>query len=103
VYARRMQVTFTIPDDLAARIVAAGKDPARAALEALAVEGYPIQRLSESEVRRLLGYETRIEVHELLAAHEVCLHYTADDLAIDAQTSQYIRSLRSQESAQRVG
>jgi hypothetical protein len=30
-----MQVTFTIPDELAAELVAAGKDPGRAALEAL--------------------------------------------------------------------
>jgi hypothetical protein len=30
-----MQVTLTIPDDLAAELIAAGKDPARAALESV--------------------------------------------------------------------
>ncbi len=30
-----MQVTLTIPDELAAQLIAAGKDPASAALEAL--------------------------------------------------------------------
>jgi hypothetical protein len=30
-----MQVTLTIPDELAAELIASGKDPARAALEAL--------------------------------------------------------------------
>ncbi len=32
-----MQVTLDIPDTLAAQLIAAGKDPARAALEALNV------------------------------------------------------------------
>jgi len=46
-----MQVTLTIPDELAAQLIAAGKDPSRAALEALAVEGYRTQRLSEKQTR----------------------------------------------------
>jgi predicted HTH domain antitoxin len=91
-----MQVTLTIPDELAAELIAAGRDPARAALEALAIEGYRSQRLSESEVRQLLGYETRMEVHALLAEHGVCLHYSLDDLETDAETSRYVHSLREE-------
>jgi len=33
-----MQITLDIPEAFAAQIIAAGKDPAREALEALAVE-----------------------------------------------------------------
>jgi post-segregation antitoxin (ccd killing protein) len=33
-----MQVTLTIPDELAAELIAAGKDPSRTALEALTAE-----------------------------------------------------------------
>jgi predicted transcriptional regulator len=33
-----MQVTLTIPDELAAQLIAAGKDPSRTALEALTAE-----------------------------------------------------------------
>jgi hypothetical protein len=51
-----VQVTFDIPDDLASQLLAAGKDPARAALESLAVEGYRTERLSEGQVRKMLGY-----------------------------------------------
>lgn len=51
-----MQVTLNIPDNLAAQFAPEGKDPSRTALEALAVEGY----LTESEVRQMLGYETRM-------------------------------------------
>jgi hypothetical protein len=50
-----MQVTLTIPDELAAQLTAAGEHPARAALEALAVEGYRTRRLTEADVKRMLG------------------------------------------------
>jgi predicted HTH domain antitoxin len=96
-----MQVTLDIPDNLAQQLIAAGKDPSREALEALAVEGYRTQRLSESEVRLMLGYETRMEVHALLKEHGVYLHYSLEDLETDAKTSQYARALRAQEAEQR--
>lgn len=90
-----MQVTLTIPDDLAAHLIAPGQDPAQAAIEALALEGYRSQRLSENEVRLMLGYETRTEVHSLLAAHDVCLHYTLSDLEHDIQASEELHAARS--------
>jgi hypothetical protein len=37
-YPQPMQVTLTIPDELAAELIAAGKDPSRTALEALTAE-----------------------------------------------------------------
>jgi hypothetical protein len=40
-------------------VIAPDKAPARAALEALALEGYRSERLSEYDVRQLLGFETR--------------------------------------------
>jgi hypothetical protein len=49
-----MQITLTIPDDLASQLIAAGKDPARSALEALAIEGYRTQSLTESDARQML-------------------------------------------------
>jgi hypothetical protein len=82
-----MQVTLTILDNLATQLIAAGKDPAQAALEAVAVEGYRTERLTESEVRQMLGYETRAQVHTLLAEHDVCLHYTMGHLQQDVDAS----------------
>jgi AraC-like DNA-binding protein len=82
-----MQVTLTIPDDLAAQLIAAGQDPSRAALEALAVEGYRTQRLSENEVRVMLGYETRMQVHALLKEHNVYLNYTMEHVQQDIGAS----------------
>lgn len=59
-------MTFDIPDDLASQLLAAGKDPARAALESLAVVGYRTEHLSEGQVSKMLGYTTRMQVHALL-------------------------------------
>jgi hypothetical protein len=82
-----VQVTLTIPDSLAAQFAAEGKEPSRAALEALAVEGYRAEHLSESEIRQMLGFETRMEVHAFLKDRGVYLHYSIADLEQDRQTS----------------
>lgn len=82
-----MQVSFDVPDNLAQQLLAAGKEPSRAALEALAVEGYRTHSLSENEVRVMLGFETRMQVHALLKEHDVYLHYSHDDLQQDIAAS----------------
>jgi len=89
-----MQLTLTIPDDLAAQIAAAGKDPSRAALEAIAIDGYRSGRLTENEVRVMLGYETRMQVHALLAEHNVDLQYTEEQLRQDIAASDKLHAER---------
>ena len=54
-----MQFTVDIPDDVAERLKAAGGDLSRRALEALAIEEYKRGRLTQPELRRLLGFGTR--------------------------------------------
>jgi predicted HTH domain antitoxin len=87
-----MQVTLNIPDELAAQMVTGGADISRAALEALAVEGYRTERLSESEIRQLLGFETRMEVHAFLKERGAWMHYSLDDLERDRESALRIRS-----------
>src|ERR1700675_1769668 len=91
-YSQRMQITLNIPDDLARQVVPEGKDPARVALEALALEGYRSELLSESAVRQLLGFETRLQVHAFLKQHGVYLHYDVSDLERDEQAADSVRS-----------
>jgi vacuolar-type H+-ATPase subunit C/Vma6 len=91
-----MQVTLNIPDELAAQIVAGGGDLSRAALESLAIEGYRTERLSESEIRHLLGFETRMEVHAFLKEHSAWLHYSLADLDEDRETALRMRAMRQQ-------
>jgi hypothetical protein len=95
-----MQVTLAIPDDLAAQYAAAGMDPARVALEALAVEGYRTQRLTEAEVKRMLGYGTRMQVHALLKEHDVYLNYTLEDVQQDIAASDIFLAQRANEKSQ---
>ena len=86
-----MQITLNIPDELARRVALEGKDPARVTLEALALEGYRSELLSESALRQMLGFQTRMEVHAFLKQHGVYLHYDVSDLEQDRSTAQQFR------------
>ena len=83
-----MTVMLNLPEDIARRFTSHGEDPARAALEGLAIESYRSHTLSEEQIRRLLGFETRIEVHAFLKEHGVYLNYTVEDLQQDIRTSE---------------
>ena len=78
-----MRIIFGLPDDSAQHVAGRGEDPARTALEALALDGYRSRTFSEDQLRRMLGFETRIEVHAFLKCHDVYLNYTSRDLEED--------------------
>lgn len=78
-----MNVTVHIPDDLAERLDAEGEGIARRTLEALGVEEFRAGRLNKPELRRLLGFSTRMELDSLLKARGVFEPYDADDVAQD--------------------
>jgi len=96
-----MEITLNIPDEIARRVTSEGQDPARVALEALALEGYRAERLSESAVREMLGFQTRMEVHAFLKQHGVYLHYDTADLEQDAVTAETLRGRFQEERASR--
>ena len=81
-----MRVTIQLPDDISAALEEQWDDVPRRSLEAIAVEGYRSGALTEFQVRRLLGLESRFEVHALLKAHNVPLQYSAEDVDDDLQT-----------------
>jgi hypothetical protein len=74
-----MNITVAIPDALVARLGAEADLPRRA-LEALVLEEYRAGRLSNPELRALLGLETRYEMDGFLKAHGVYEDYTMADL-----------------------
>ena len=80
-----MNLTVPIPDDLANRLSAEGGDLSRRALEAFALEEYKSERISKTELRRLLGFETRYELDGFLKAHEVWAKNTIEDLRREMQ------------------
>jgi hypothetical protein len=90
-YSLAVEITLKIPDELARQVAPDGQDPARVALEALALEGYRSELLSESAVRQMLGFETRMKVHAFLKAHGVYLHYDISDLERNQATSRHFR------------
>jgi hypothetical protein len=105
-YPVRVQITVNIPDELAAQISSDGKDLSRVALEALAAEGYRAERLSESEIRHLLGFETRMEVHAFLKEHGAYLHYSDAEMDRDRESALRMKAKRQQPlapSERRVG
>lgn len=78
-----MQVTLDLPDDISEALERRSPDLQRQTLEAIAVDGYRTGALSENQVRRLLGFDSRFEVHALLKEHGVPLRYTAADVDED--------------------
>jgi predicted HTH domain antitoxin len=79
-----MRFTVELPDELASSIVPAGADPARRALEDMAVEAYRTHRLTEHQLAMLLGMD-RYSLDGFLKQREVWLEYSIDDLHQDMQ------------------
>jgi hypothetical protein len=89
-----MQITLELPEDIAQGLGSRWKDLPRAALESLALEAYRTQALTMAQLRRLLGFETRMQVDAFLKEHEV-YDFTAADFEQDRET---LRQLRVREA-----
>jgi len=75
-----MQITLELPDSLSER-----PDPAREALETLAIEAFRSGALPLYQTRLLLGFETGEQLDGFLKDHEVWEHcYSVEDLESDA-------------------
>ena len=80
-----MQLTVQIPDDIAHRLIEAGGDLSRRALEGMALEDFKTGNLNKPDLRRLLGFGTRWQLDGLLKAHGVFEDYTLDDFERECQ------------------
>ena len=70
------------------------KELPRAALESLAIEAYRSRALTAAQLRRLLGFETRMQVDAFLKEHEI-YDYSVADFEQDRET---LRKLRMRET-----
>jgi hypothetical protein len=86
-----MQITLDIPDDLVGALPAPGGDPARAALEAIALEAYRQRRLSGYQLRVLLGIASRFELDGFLKERQV-YDYTLEDFEKDLAANRELRA-----------
>jgi len=89
-----MQIMLELPEDIAQKLESRWKDLPRAALESLALEAYRSRALTAAQLRRLLGFETRMQLDGFLKEHEI-YDYTAADFDQDRET---LRQLRTREA-----
>jgi len=73
-----MQIKLDIPEDIAEGLASRWNDLPRAALESLSLEAYRSRALSAAQLRRLLGFETRMQVDAFLKEHEIYDYSVAD-------------------------
>ena len=81
-----MNLIVRIPDKLASRLGANGRDLERQALEALVLESYRAGRVTTEELREALGFEVLNEVDGFLKAHGVYESYSVADLERERAT-----------------
>ena len=76
-----VQIIVELPNDLASH-----PDPAREAVEALALAGYRSGKLTAFEARRLLGFSSRFDFEGFLKQRNILDHaYSAEDLEADVE------------------
>jgi hypothetical protein len=61
-----MNVTLSLPGEIAARFGATGVDLERCALEALALDEFRLERLIRLEVKQVLGFADTGPLHYLM-------------------------------------
>ena len=72
-----MEVQVKISDEVFSQ---ANADTPRRILEAFALGGYESGQLTTAQVRRILGFETRLEVYDFLAKNGVAwVDYSIED------------------------
>jgi hypothetical protein len=79
-----MNLTVHIPDEIAGSL-GSESDLSRRVLEGFAIGEYESGRISEAQLRRLLGFETRYELDGLLKTHQVWSNVTIDDVRRDVR------------------
>jgi len=92
-----MTITVEIPDEFASRIVPEGQEPARKALEDMAVEAYRAHRLTGAQLRRLLGIPSRYELDGFLKERGVWLEYTVEDFRREGEMTAPLMARRQEE------
>ena len=76
-----MRIELELPDDIADALQS--PDLSRTALESVAIEGYRSRKLGNGQIRRILGFDTPMQVDAFLKEHDVYLNYTMDELEKD--------------------
>ena len=72
-----MTVTVSLPDEI---LLQDSDEVSRRVLEQVALDGFKSGQLTTAQVRRILGFESRLQVYDFLAAHGVpWVDYSVED------------------------
>lgn len=88
-----MAFTINIPDDVSQALEQRWGDLSRHVMEALAIEAYSEGLLTQHQVGKLLGFDSRFETEAFLKKRDAPPDYTPEDLEED------LRRLRGVEPA----
>ncbi len=93
-----MEITLTIPDNIAAEIQNGSATPlSRRLLELAALEGYKSGILTLPQIQAMLGFESRFELDGFLKAHGVLFDYSPEELAREEETSRWLFEARAKQ------
>ena len=98
-YTETVRIWLDLPDDVVGQIVEEGKDLSRAALEALAIDAYRMNRISGYQLCDLLSIPSRYDLDAFLKHHGAPLEYTFEDFEREAPTSARLWQRRQAELA----
>jgi predicted HTH domain antitoxin len=84
-----MQITLELPDELLQHF--SQDHLSREILEALAVQAYQTEKITNAEVGRILGLPSRWATDAFLKEHNADLHYDDADLERDRETLRQLR------------
>jgi hypothetical protein len=77
-------ITVSLPDEI---LNSDSEDISRQVLERVALEGFRSGQLTAAQVRRVLGFASRFQVYEFLAAHGVpWVDYEEEELRQEVET-----------------
>ena len=86
-YTGGVKISLELPDEIVQQLAEDGQDLSRAALEALAIDAYRMNRITGHQLRNLLHIPSRYELDGFLKHHGVPLEYTIEDFEHEAETS----------------
>lgn len=81
-----MEISISLPDEVAERLHGRWQDLPRHALEALVADAYRQDVLTAAEVQKILGLGSRFETDAFLERAGADIGYTWKDLEDDLQT-----------------
>ena len=79
-----MPVTVSLPDEI---LASDSEDVSRKVLEQVALDGFRSGQLTAAQVRRILGFDSRLQVYEFLATHGIAwVDYEEEELRREVET-----------------